>query len=106
MPKKSKPPIPIVDEEGFNHSASAYKNNHCRCDVCKAEWAALQTAYRRERGVKARPEGWGDEVKKHGTRSRYVGSSGIEPCRCEKCREANRIYSRDAYRRKQAELAE
>ena len=95
------PPIPIRDEDGTEHSAAAYKAGRCRCDVCKAEWAAVVRVYRRKRGQKPRPADWGDKSKNHGTRSRY--SSG---CRCEPCREANRVYAREQYAKKKAEQAQ
>jgi hypothetical protein len=95
MPISTLPPIPIRDDDGFEHSAAAYKAKRCRCDICKAEWAATMTTYRRKKGQKPRPEGWGDQTKNHGTRSRY--SSG---CRCESCREANRVYGREQYAKK------
>ena len=81
-----------VPTDPQKHNAAAYKSGECRCDVCTAEWASLMTEYRRRRGQKARPPGWGDMNQNHGTRSRY--SSG---CRCESCREANRVYARQRY---------
>lgn len=92
------PPIDMRDDNGDEHSAAAYKAGRCRCDVCKGEWAAVMMAYRRKAGQKPRPDGWGDRTQNHGTRSRY--SSG---CRCEPCREANRIYARESYAKKKAE---
>jgi len=89
------PPIPIRGDDGIVHSAAAYKAKRCRCSICKAEWAAVVKVYRRKKGQKPRPEGWGDKQKNHGTRSRY--SSG---CRCESCREANRTYGRQQYAKK------
>lgn len=95
------PPVPIRDDDGFEHSAAAYKAGRCRCDVCKAEWATVVKVYRRRKGQKPRPEGWGDMSKNHGTRSRYTSG-----CRCEKCRAANREYARKQYAKKKAEEAD
>ncbi len=82
-------PAPGQYEE---HSAVRYKSGDCRCRRCTDEWNALMAGYRRRRGQKPRPEGWGDLSKNHGTRSRY--NSG---CRCEPCRQANRDYARRRY---------
>lgn len=74
------PPVPMHGDD-HEHSAKEYKAGRRDCDVCRSEWAAAAEAYRRRKGVKKRtPPG-------HGTRSRYN-----QGCRCEPCREANRVY--------------
>jgi hypothetical protein len=95
------PNIDLTDDDGFEHSAAAYKAKRCRCDICKSEWSAVMTAYRRKQGQKPRPEGWGDMNSNHGTRSRYCSG-----CRCESCREANRAYARMNYAAKKAANSE
>lgn len=84
--------IPIEPDDDVEHGVNAYKAG-CRCDVCRDEWAALQTMYRRRAGIPARPADWGHP--KHGTRAQYV-----DGCRCEDCRRANRQYQRIRYQQK------
>lgn len=87
--------ISLNRPDGGEHSAAAYKAGRCRCEVCTAEWAAVVKAYRRRHGTKPRAEGWGEP--QHGERPKYV-----QGCRCEACREANRVYSREQYAKRTA----
>ncbi len=84
------------DDEDIEHGVAAYKAGRCRCEVCKSEWAALMGVQRRKRGIKPRPEGWGEP--EHGQRARYNAG-----CRCEACRQANREYARERYKAKKQE---
>jgi hypothetical protein len=69
------------------HSAAAYSNWGCRCEVCctaAAEKRRREEASRHRRAATDAP---------HGTMSGYVNWS----CRCDPCREAARVVCRRRY---------
>jgi hypothetical protein len=64
----------------------------CRCDRCRAAWAAW-TAQRNSQRRQLLAEGVDVE---HGSRSTY-GNWG---CRCRPCKDAANVYRRDWYARR------
>lgn len=70
---------------------SAYSNDGCRCDECRAgSWARMQEM---REWFRAHPE---DPRIPHGTYGGYTNYS----CRCDECRRANTEYARKANRRR------
>lgn len=69
-------------------TTTAYQKDVCRCNLCREANRLYMQKYRRARGVKPNPDGWGEQVRRHGTRSRYNHG-----CRCAECRTANAAYA-------------
>lgn len=83
------------------HNASTYTNWGCRCDECKASWAAMIRARRfvRRDLIKADPS-----LAEHGNHNTYVNWM----CRCEACTQAHvdhRWVQQQRQRRNKAQAA-
>ncbi len=75
------------------HGFSAYGNGRCRCDTCRAAFAA----YIRERRRRLRDQPVPPWVA-HGTGNAYRNYG----CRCQQCRDVNASYARDWQARRKA----
>lgn len=84
-------PRPKPPEEWEHGSYSTYSNHKCRCDECKAAWAAFCRDQKAKRQARETPS------HVHGTENGY-GNYG---CRCEACTAAWTVgtNARDARRR-------
>lgn len=83
-------------------TAGGYTNWLCRCARCtKANAESCrprQTAWRRAQGVRPQAEVAAERAAqlRHGTRAMYYNRKN--PCRCEECKRAVRVYQRDRRR--------
>lgn len=74
--------------ETWHGTSGGYTNHKCRCDECRAAWAAAFKRWRHSRQGRC-PD------TAHGTDNGYLNYG----CRCDECKAAYRITSLDRYRR-------
>ncbi len=86
---------PLAPDDPRHGTSNGYKNLHCRCDRCRAAWAAYTAELRAERiefGLAA-------DDPRHGKATTY-GNWG---CRCRPCRDAWAAARRGLLRRRALE---
>lgn len=78
--------VPLPERErrapvGHGETCHHYTNNGCRCDPCRAAWAAYMRRRKQERKEALRR---GEVAPPHGAASTYTNYG----CRCDECRAA------------------
>lgn len=82
------------------HNRNAYKAGRCRCDTCRADWAAYSRETRAAAAASAEPGVTAEGDFKHGTRRAYKDHG----CRCDSCVTAMRSIWRQWSRDKRTQI--
>ena len=76
----------LPDDDPRHGTVNGYSNLKCRCDECRAAWAADQRTQKEKRARRGLPEGG----PRHGKPWTYSNWG----CRCQACTKAWAEYSR------------